>query len=213
MLTVLWDAVKIGGIPAFAAAVVAAALAARHARVPLVLALWAGIVGWVAIVAVMTAAGYAGNPRYLVVAAALLAVLAGAGPVWLVTAVRLPGAVALVLPLAVGALAFGGLRDAMRDVGVRAGRREALPRVVDAAGGRDALVRCAPIRTAGVVRGLVAWELDVPAYGINARPARPAVVLQMRPYAGGPAEPPFATAGFRRAAAVSGWTMWEACRG
>jgi MFS family permease len=209
VLAVLWDAVKLGGIPVFVLAVVAGLL--RRDR--LVLALWAGVAGWVAVVAVMTAAGYAGNPRYLVAAAAVLAVLAGAGAVWLTEEVRLPAAAALVLPLAVGALAFAGLRDDLRDVGVRADRREALPRVIDAAGGRDALVRCARIRTAGVVRGLVAWQLDVSPYRINAAPEPPATVLQMRPYAGGAPDPAFAMAGYRRAAAEPGWTVWEACGG
>jgi hypothetical protein len=220
VLALLWDAVKIGGIPMFAAAVVAAVLAGRGAgaagsgsRIPPAAALCAGAGAWIAIVAVMTAGGYAGNPRYLVAAAAVLAAAAGAGAVWLATAVRLPAAAALVLPLAVGALAFTGLRDALRDVGVRAERRSALPRVVAAAGGRDALVRCGPIRTAGVVRGLVAWQLDVSPYRIDAPPARPGVVLQMRPYAGGAPAPAFATGGYRRASATGGWTAWEACGG
>ena len=202
VLAVLWDAVELVGIPAFAAAVAALARPDRRIRV-----LWLGAAGWVAVVAVMTAAGYAGNPRYLVAAAAVLAVLAGAGAAWL------PGAAALLVPLAVGALAFTGVRDDLRDVGVRADRRAALPHAVDAAGGRDALVACAPVRTAGVVRGLVAWELDVSPYRINAAPERPAVVLQMRPYGGGPPDPAFATAGYRRAAAAGGWTVWVACRG
>jgi hypothetical protein len=209
VLAVLWDAVKIGGIPVFAAAVLGA-VGTREPRGALgrpTTWLALGAAGWVAIVAAMTAGGYAGNPRYLVSAAALLAVLAG------VAAARLPGASALVLVAAVGALAFSGLRDDLRDVGVRADRRTALPRLVDAAGGRDALLRCAPVRTAGVVRGLVAWELDVPAYGINAAPRPPAVVVQMRPYAGGAPDPALGPAGYRRLAAVPGWTAWGACRG
>ena len=41
-----------------------------------------------AIVALMTTAGYAGNPRYLVAAAAVAAALAGVGVVLAVTQVR-----------------------------------------------------------------------------------------------------------------------------
>jgi hypothetical protein len=113
----------------------------------------------------------------------------------------------------VGAVSLAGLRDDLRDVGARADRRTALPRLVDAAGGRDALLRCAAVRTAGVVRGLVAWELDVSPYRINAAPVAPAVVLQMRPYRGGPPDPAFDTGGYRRLAAEPGWTAWGACRG
>jgi hypothetical protein len=210
VLTVLWDAVKIGGIAAFAAAVVAVAADGGRRGVVLVLAL--GAAAWIGLVAAMTAGGYAGNPRYLVAAAALIAVLGGVGAARIAATVRLPAAV-LVLAVVVGALSVGGLRDDLRDVGVRADRRTALSRVIAAAGGRDALLRCAPVRTAGVVRGLVAWELDISPYRINAAPVAPAVVLQMRPYAGGAPDPAFATAGYRRLAAVPGWTAWGACRG
>jgi hypothetical protein len=217
--TLLWDAVKIAGIPAFVAAAIALALAARRrdgdggggAGRPVVAALALAAVGWVAIVAAMTAAGYAGNPRYLVAAAAVFAVLAGAGAVGLAGRLRLPAALALAVPVLVGLLALGGLRSQMRDVGVRAERREALPQAIADAGGRDALLRCAKIRTASVVRGLVAWELDVPAFHINSPPAPPDVVLQMRPYDGSAPQPAFGTGGYRRAAARPGWTIWSAC--
>jgi hypothetical protein len=212
VLALLWDAVKIAGIPAFVAALIGVGWAARRGRATAV-GLFLLAIAWVAIVAAMTAAGYAGNPRYLVAAGALFAVLAAVGAAWLAGALRLPAAAALVVPLAVGALAFAGLRDDVRDVGVRADRRAALPRVIDAAGGVDALVRCATVRTAGVVRGLVAWQLDVSPYRINARPSPPAVVVQMRPYAGGPPDPPVGGSAYRRAAQVPGWTVWEACRG
>jgi hypothetical protein len=130
-----------------------------------------------------------------------------------VATAHLPAAAVAVLPLAVGGLAFAGLRDDMRDVGVRADRRTVLPRLVEAAGGRDALVRCATIRTASVVRGLVAWQLDVSPYRINAKPVAPAVVLRMRPYDGGPLDPPLNTTAYRPLAREPGWEAWGACRG
>jgi hypothetical protein len=211
VLTVLWDGVKIAGIPAFACAVVAAA--APVARRSSAAALFAGAIAWILLVAAMTAVGYAGNPRYLVVAGALLAVLAGAGAVWLLDLARAPAPLALLLVVAVGATTASGLRADLRDVGARADRWTALPRVIAAAGGRAALLGCAPVRSAPVVRGLVAWELDVSPLAVNAPPRAPAVVLQMVPYAGGPAEPGFDRAGYRRLAATPGWTAWGACRG
>jgi hypothetical protein len=215
VLAVLWDALTIGGLPAALCALVAG-LGGAPGRVragswPRILLL--GAAGWVAIVAAMTAAGYAGNPRYLVAAAAVLAVLGGIGAVRLAALARLPAAAALVLPLAVGALAFGGLRDDLGEVGARADRRTALPEVIRAAGGRDALVRCAKVRAASVARGLVAWELDVSPWRLNETPEAPAVVLQMVPYAGGPPDPAFTTAGYERRAAAGGWTVWTACGG
>jgi hypothetical protein len=236
VLAVLWDALTIGGLPAALCALVAGFAPARlvdrfgparvadrlgPARVadrgerpgrwPALLLL--GAAAWVGIVAAMTAAGYAGNPRYLVAAAAVLAVLGGIGAVRLAALARLPGAAALALPLVVGAFALGGLRDDLGEVGERAERRTALPEAVRDAGGRDALVRCAEVRTASVVRGLVAWELDVSPWQLNAAPGPPAVVLQMVPYAGGPPDPTFATTGYERRAARGGWTVWTACGG
>jgi hypothetical protein len=215
LLAIVWDAVKIGGIPVTVCAALAAVDASpwRARRWTLTWILALGAVAWVLIVAAMTVGGFAGNPRYLVVAAAVFAVLAGVGAVRLVDAARLPVAAVALLPLSVGALAFAGLRDDMRDVGVRADRWDALPRLVAAAGGRDALVRCAPIRTAAVVRGLVAWRLDLPPFGINAKPVPPAVVLRMRPYDGGPVDPPLDTSGYRLLAREPGWEAWGACRG
>jgi hypothetical protein len=202
-LTVLWEGMKIAGTPAFACAVLALL---RRPAAPVALVL--GALAWIVLVAVMTAAGYAGNPRYLVAAGALLAVAAGVG------AVRLagpPGAVLLVA--AVAATTIGGLRDDVREIGHRADRWSALPGLVAAAGGRDALLGCGPVRTAPVIRGLVAWELDIGPRGLDAPPRPPAVVLQMRPYGGGPPEPRIDASAYRRVAAAPGWTVWESCRG
>jgi hypothetical protein len=209
LLAVLGDAATIAGIPVIACALAAIVLSpSRPVRV-----LAAGAVAWVAIVAAMTVGGFAGNPRYLVAAAAALAVLAGVGAARLAAAARLPSAVALVLPLAVGAIAFGGLRDKVRETGVRAERRTALPRLVAAVGGRDALLRCGIVRTAPFVRGLVAWTLDLSPWRIDAPPVVPGAVLRIRTYDGAEVLPAVVPAGFRRRAATGGWEALEACRG
>jgi hypothetical protein len=80
-LAVLGDAATLFTLPALAAAVVAAFFAGHITRL-----VAASAAAWVAIVAVMTVAGYAGNPRYLVAAAALGAALAGVGAVRAATA-------------------------------------------------------------------------------------------------------------------------------
>jgi hypothetical protein len=223
LLAVLGDAVSVLGLPALACAAVAAALALAVARRPgaggevgarvggRVAALAAAAVAWVAIVAAMTVGGYAGNPRYLVAAAAAGSVVAGVGAVRLAGLVRLPPAAALVLPLAVGAIAAGGLRDWVREVGVRADRRAELPRLVAAAGGRAALLRCAPVRTFPAVRGLVAWELDANPLGFDAPPRGPAVVVQMRPYGGGDLQPAAAPGRYEPRARAAGWAVRAAC--
>jgi hypothetical protein len=164
-LAVLADFVSLLTIPACLAALAALIAGPRVARV-----LGAGALAWVAIVAVMAQAGYAGNPRYLVAAAAIGCVLA------------------------------------------RADRRDALPQLVDAAGGRDALTRCT-VHTAPDVRPLVAWELDISMLGIDRPPRRPDVVVRWRPHGGGAVEPALDPAGYRFLGRSPGWEAWASCGG
>jgi hypothetical protein len=206
-LAVLADFVDLLTIPAAIAALVAIVVgpARRRGELRVVRGLGAATLLWVVIVAVMAQAGYAGNPRYLVAACAIGCVLAGVG------AARLP-VLALVVVILAGALTIGDLRDQRRDVQVRADRRAALPDLVAAAGGRDALTRCR-VRTAPDARPLVAWELDISMYGIDRPPRKPDVVVRWRPYGGGPVEPRLDTSGYRRLARVPGWEAWEGCAG
>ena len=88
---------KLESIPAFAVLrdiatvltlpALLAALFAAFAGGPLARRIAAAAAAWIAIVAAMTVAGYAGNPRYLVAAAALGAALAGVGAVRAATAI------------------------------------------------------------------------------------------------------------------------------
>ena len=223
-LAVLADAVSLMTVPAAVAAVVG-----TIAGGPLARALAAAAAAWIAIVAVMAQAGYAGNPRYLVAAMAYGSVLAGVGAAWAghgaATIARRPAATPRVhagrLPAAavggrrrargaVGAVTLGDLRDQVSDVGARADRRAALPDVVAAAGGRDALVDCARVRTAPDVRPLVAWELDISMLGIDRPPAAPAAVLRWSPHGGGPMEPAIPD-GFRLLGRAPYWEAWGAC--
>jgi len=211
-LAVLADAVSLLTVPAALAAVAGAIASGRLAR-----ALAAAAAAWIAIVAVMAQAGYAGNPRYLVTAMAYGCVLAGAGAAWAGGAIARGGgrpvvAAAAALVVAVGAITAADLRDQVSDVGARADRRAALPDLVAAAGGRDALVGCARVRTAPDVRPLVAWELDVSMLGIDRPPAAPAVVLRWRPHGGGPIEPALPDEGFRLLGRAPYWEAWGACR-
>ncbi len=198
-LAVLADAVALLTVPAAIAAVAGAIWGGRLAHV-----LAAGAAAWIAIVAVMAQAGYAGNPRYLVAAMAFGCVLAGAG------AARFRVTAALVVVL-VGAVTAGDLVDQVQDVGARADRREALPGLVAESGGRDALVGCAPVRTAPDVRPLVAWELDISMSGIDRPPEAPALLLRWSPHGGGPPEPDVPE-GFEELGRVPYWESWAVCR-
>jgi hypothetical protein len=203
-LAVLADAVALLTVPATIAAVIAV-FAGPHVR--LARALAAGAAAWIAIVAVMAQAGYAGNPRYLVAAMAFGCVLAGAGAAQIIR-----GKGAIVLVVAVAILTVGDLADQLSDVGARADRREALPDLVAAAGGRDDIVACAPVRTAPDVRPLVAWELDISMLGIDRPPEPPVALVRWRPHGGGPVEPPLPPGELTLLGRAPFWEAWGACR-
>ena len=138
-----------------------AALRDRPARL-----LAAGALAWIALVAAMTVVGFAGLPRFVAPAAAVICVLGGAGLAAFVARPRAALA-ALVLPaLVVTAL---GLRDRINEVphawrsAARIDRSHerlsALLREV----GRERLFACGRLATSDtLVRTALAWELDVP---------------------------------------------------
>jgi hypothetical protein len=240
-LAVLADAVALLTVPASLAAVAGTIAGPRLAR-----ALAGAAAAWIAIVAVMAQAGYAGNPRYLVAAMAFGCVLAGSGAAWIGAEIvrrrvgvpragrpgaatvlrRAPGILprvrrsvargaavaAAVLVAAVLAITVDDLREQVSDVGARADRREALPGMVEDAGGRDAIVGCAPVRTAPDVRPLVAWELDISMLGIDRPPEPPVVVVRWRPHGGGPVEPALPAGDFRLLGRAPYWEAQAACR-
>jgi hypothetical protein len=159
---------------------------------------------------VMAQAGYAGNPRYLVAAAAVGTVLAGVGAA---AAARGPIVAAVVVVASAALVALPDLRDQAREVDVRADRRAALPDLVARAGGRDALLRCTRVRTAPDMRPLVAWQLDISMLDLDRPPVRPAVVLRWRPHYPGPVEPvmDLVAEGYRLVARAPGWEAWVGC--
>ena len=214
------NAVTLATVPvalAFAGAVGAALLAARRAgrraaADPVVL-LAAAVLAWVALVAAMTVAGFAGNPRYSAPAAGLAAVLAGCAVARLPRRAAAAGAVALVVVVA--GLQAGPLDDQRADVARRADLREQLGALVDRAGGAQALRACGPIRAYGPTTTAVAWRLDVALEHLP-DPAPPgAVAFRARDRSGGPLAPALDRAGLAalpRAAGTRDWELRTACR-
>ncbi|MDA0166754.1 hypothetical protein OM076_41215 [Solirubrobacter ginsenosidimutans] len=210
-LALLGDTATLFTLPALAAALFAAAFGGRTARL-----LAAGALGWVAIVALMTTAGYAGNPRYLVAAAAIGAALAGVGAVRAASMLfgsRVTFAApigALVLIGAVLAVTAGDLRTQSRELSSRAAAAGAFDGVLARAGGREALVRCSRIRTSSRARSLVAWRLDLPLRDLDARPERPAVVIRAKWFYGQGLEPP-RDPGYKTLVTSPYWEFVAAC--
>jgi hypothetical protein len=200
-LAVLGDTADILTWPALIAAALAVVAGGSLAR-----RLALGAAAWIAIVALMTLAGYAGNPRYLVAATAFGAVLAAVG------AVRVAGrAGALVLVAAVLAVTAGTLRDQSSEVSARAASAAAFDGVIARAGGREALVRCSRIRTSSRARSLLAWRLDLPLRDLDAPVLhQPAVIVRARWFYGEglePSRPP----GYRVLVTSPNWQVIAAC--
>lgn len=157
----------------------------------------AGAVAWILLVAGMTAAGYSGNPRYLLLGTSLLAVVAGFG---FGTVIALAGRAAGRLrpglePLAAGALALvlvagawhWGVNSRVRNF-ERIGRaldyqaqlRSDLPGAIAAAGGRTRVLGCGPIGTGRYQVPMVAWTLGTHIRRVGLAAAPTGTVLQAR---------------------------------
>ena len=136
-----------------------AALGDRRAR-----ALAAGALAWIAIVAAMTLAGFAGLPRFMAPAAALVGVLGGAGLAALQR--RPPPALGALLALALAVMLVdlpGRAADTVRGWTSAARISDSHDRLRDLARplGRDRLLACGKLATTDVlVRTALAWELD-----------------------------------------------------
>jgi hypothetical protein len=149
------------------------AVAARPRDRALV-ALAAGALAWICVVAVMAAVGFPGLPRFMAPAVAVVCVLAGVGVARLMALAGHPSAPA-VRALVVGALAAvflacavelpgraAGVSRALTDTAAQARSHDRL-RALTASIGRDRLLRCGPLATSDVLtRPALAWELGVP---------------------------------------------------
>jgi hypothetical protein len=205
-LEVLVDFAELVTVPALLAAAAGVALGGMVER-----RLAAAALAWVAIVAVMTQAGYAGNPRYNVAAAAIGCVLAGAGAARMSSRSPMRGlrrhssqlAVALALVAAVLVFTAGDLSDQLGELGDRADRRTDLQPLVTTV--------CAPPRTNQPMKAMLAWYLDVRMEHLAEPPEARATVYQAPPgYAGEPPEPQ-PPPGAETVAGNGEWTVYERC--
>ena len=183
-------------------------------------------VGWVALVAAMTEAGYSGNARYLVLYAGLTSVLGAVGFArlarWLATRLpQLPGRlqpapavlaalVALTVPLALAPV--GELPDEARAIAAEAGSNRDLELAVRDAGGPQEVLSCGPAAIGPFDVPALAWQLRVHQEQVDVEPALPGVVFRDRPgrYRR-PASEPGPRAPYRRIARAGSWRVLAAC--
>ena len=185
----------------------------RRERVPLALAAGAG--AWVALVAVMAEAGFSGEDRYLLVAAAFTAVLGGLGAGWLYdqAALRAPRvaapAAALVLAVAVAA-SIPSARRLGDELAYAAELRSDLSAAVERAGGPERLRSCGHLYAGRYRFPLVAWHLDAHISDLSLTPQAPGVVFRSKLTPEQPASPSV-PAGFALLADAGSWEVLAAC--
>jgi hypothetical protein len=167
-LTALRRGLGLALAPIWVAAVAAVALRPRD-RIARGLAV--GALAWLALVVVMTVAGYPGLARFMLPAAALACVLAGVAVVELVARAgrsgrRPAGALAVVALVAIGvAFGLGPTRTAVTNMrtAIDAARlQHELSDALTAAGGRGRVLPCGVVAVNHTVQTAFAWMLDVP---------------------------------------------------
>lgn len=175
-------------------------------------------VGWVLLVAVMTANGYSGNQRYLIVPVALAIVLAGAGAGRAAAALGRGSTATAAGAAAVLAVLFAlplaeNVRPVLRAVEYQARLVDDLGPAVREAGGAERLLACGRPYSGAYLVPAVAWALHVHGNDVNLAPVRrPAVAFVARTAQGLNPVPPLRGAGARRTVAANArWRVVEAC--
>jgi hypothetical protein len=193
-----------------------------------VAALAGAVVAWVALVAVMTQAGYAGNPRYLVAAAGLACVVGGVGLARLggiaaaliergrPSAHKAARAVAVALPL--GALLFAipsfeNSRDSLPQIRYEAQLDGQLDAAIHRAGGRDRVLACGHPYTGPLQVSVLAWHLRVHGDQVGLAPQAPGVIFRTRAAGSPKITPDVPRVGprFATVARAGKWRVLAAC--
>ena len=174
---------------------------------------------WVLLVAAMAQlGGFSGESRYALPGMALIAI---SGAVGLVTGGRSAGrrASALAVVAALGLISVAALPRFDRLSHLPAAQSfqsrlvSDLDRAIDAAGGRDAVLRCGQPFVGPFHAPLAAYALDVPKRIVEADafPAAPGVAFRSRLAATAKAEPA-APSGFETVARTERWEVLAACK-
>jgi hypothetical protein len=182
------------------------ALVAPRAARPL---LFAGL-GWIALVAVMAQAGFSGEPRYSLPGAVLVAVAGSLGLVAFVRDRRALPWLAAALLLVAAAPKLADLPDLRGDQAYQRDLHAGLAKVIERAGGREALLACGRPYVGDLRGPLLAYHLDVEKHVVAFVPRPPGVVFLSRIAVDAPVEPSTGPA-FTPRARVALWEVREAC--
>jgi len=188
-----------------------------------VLALAAGALAWLALVAVMTEAGYAGNQRYLVPAGAIACVVGGVGLAWLARAAGawrgsgLQAAATVAILLACSPFFYARGRDVVelrRALAYEAHLNGELDDAIERAGGRARVLACGQPFTGPYQVPVLAWQLGLHGRQVGFQPRAPAIVFSARPTRTQRPAPalPRDGRGLERVAKTERWRVLAACK-
>jgi hypothetical protein len=203
---------------ALAAALIVAGRVRREyalafAAIALIVALWVLEVG------VMTAHGFSGNQRYLIVPAVLAVVLGAIGVDWAIEATAATSR-AVTIAAATAAACLFALPSVARVGEVTRGLRyqgellSSLSDAVEDAGGAARLRACGDPYAGPFLVPAVAWQLHVHTSAVGLRPRPPAVVFRARATGGARPEPTLRGLGDARRhtlGSAAGWRIVGTC--
>jgi hypothetical protein len=187
-LAALREAVTLPLWPLWAGAIVVLAAGPRAAPAAARPLLFAGL-AWIALVAVMAEAGFSGEPRYSLPGAALVAVAGAVGLVAVVRDRRALAGPAAALLLVAAAPKLVDLPDLRSDQAYQRDLAADLTRVIDRAGGRDALLACGRPYVGDLRGPLLAYHLDVEKRRVAFVPRAPGAAFLSRISEEAPVEP------------------------
>jgi len=177
--TALKRGIELAVAPVWLLALAAVGLRGRE-RVVRWLAL--GAAAWLALVVVMTAAGFPGLPRFMLPSAAVACVLAGAGAVELVARAGGGRRALVVAALLVAGAALTASRAATLGDQVRVARdavrkQDELTRAIAAMGGRAAVLACGGVAVNHTAQSALAWKLHARLDRVGTQLDRPGIVF------------------------------------
>lgn len=176
---------------------------------------------WLGIVAYMTAHGFSGNQRYLIMPVTLLVVLAAIGLGWAAQELRrLParGGVAVIaatlVALACTVPYWSGARGMLDNLAYQGHLQSDLESSVAEAGGAAGLRACGRSTTGAFLVPAVAWQLGVHANRVGLEPESPGVVFRVKTHPFSDAVPglgPVAGKPLRTLADQGNWRLLGSC--
>lgn len=213
VFAVFGDAIEMLAIPVLLGLAAALWLALRR-RAPWFGGLLVVAFLWLLVIAAMTSGGFSGNQRYLIVPVALLIVVSGAALGVLVSefargADHRPFAVAAAVVFLIPSA--GQLGETWDKVAYQEQMTEALPSLIERAGGVDAINTCGAVATGRFLVPQVAWYTHRHQHQVSQLSRSPGTVFVVHTTATSRWGPPGGAISARPVAVQKSWRVYQRC--